>query len=63
MVFYKALFPDVCFMTDVFATVFSPSDSLDDISDSETEDLAEMRIDDWLVFQLDVEVREHYCTH
>ncbi|XP_070780527.1 3'-5' RNA helicase YTHDC2 [Enoplosus armatus] len=33
-----------------------PSDSsLDDISDSETEDLAEMRIDDWLVFQLDIE--------
>ncbi|XP_038589485.1 3'-5' RNA helicase YTHDC2 isoform X1 [Micropterus salmoides] len=31
------------------------TDSLDDISDSETEDLAEMRIDDWLVFQLDVE--------
>ncbi|XP_044030649.1 3'-5' RNA helicase YTHDC2 isoform X2 [Siniperca chuatsi] len=29
--------------------------SLDDISDSETEDLAEMRIDDWLVFQLDIE--------
>ncbi|XP_040013730.1 3'-5' RNA helicase YTHDC2 isoform X2 [Xiphias gladius] len=28
---------------------------LDDISDSETEDLAEMRIDDWLVFQLDRE--------
>uniref|UniRef100_A0A4W6F8G7 RNA helicase n=1 Tax=Lates calcarifer TaxID=8187 RepID=A0A4W6F8G7_LATCA len=29
---------------------------LDDISDSETEELAEMRIDDWLVFQLDREV-------
>ncbi|XP_051268215.1 3'-5' RNA helicase YTHDC2 isoform X4 [Dicentrarchus labrax] len=28
---------------------------LDDISDSETEDLAGMRIDDWLVFQLDRE--------
>ncbi|KAI3362257.1 hypothetical protein L3Q82_012222, partial [Scortum barcoo] len=28
---------------------------LDDISDSETEDLAELRIDDWLIFQLDIE--------
>lgn len=29
---------------------------LDDISDSETEDLSEIRIDDWLVFQMDREV-------
>ncbi|CAK6975730.1 '-5' RNA helicase YTHDC2 [Scomber scombrus] len=28
---------------------------LDELSDSDTEDLAEMRIDDWLVFQLDRE--------
>ncbi|XP_059214340.1 3'-5' RNA helicase YTHDC2 isoform X2 [Centropristis striata] len=28
---------------------------LDDVSDSETEDLAEMRIDDWLMFQMDRE--------
>ncbi|XP_071321926.1 3'-5' RNA helicase YTHDC2 isoform X2 [Trachinotus anak] len=28
---------------------------LDDISDSETEDLAELRIDEWLIFQLDRE--------
>uniref|UniRef100_A0A8D0D5T4 RNA helicase n=1 Tax=Sander lucioperca TaxID=283035 RepID=A0A8D0D5T4_SANLU len=30
-------------------------DSLVDVSDSETEDLAEMKIDDWLLFQLDRE--------
>ncbi|XP_044189523.1 3'-5' RNA helicase YTHDC2 isoform X1 [Thunnus albacares] len=29
--------------------------SLDDLSDSETEELAEMKIDEWLVFQLDRE--------
>lgn len=29
---------------------------LDDISDSETEDLSEIRIDDWLVFEMDREV-------
>uniref|UniRef100_A0A8C9ZID2 RNA helicase n=1 Tax=Sander lucioperca TaxID=283035 RepID=A0A8C9ZID2_SANLU len=31
------------------------TDSLVDVSDSETEDLAEMKIDDWLLFQLDRE--------
>ncbi|XP_028456578.1 3'-5' RNA helicase YTHDC2 isoform X2 [Perca flavescens] len=31
------------------------TDSLVDVSDSETEDLAEMKIDDWLLFQLDKE--------
>uniref|UniRef100_A0A8C3AU14 RNA helicase n=1 Tax=Cyclopterus lumpus TaxID=8103 RepID=A0A8C3AU14_CYCLU len=31
------------------------TDSPGDISDSETEDLAEMRIDDWLIFHLDKE--------
>ncbi|XP_040915601.1 3'-5' RNA helicase YTHDC2 isoform X2 [Toxotes jaculatrix] len=37
-------------------TVQKATDSpLDDDSDSETEDLSEMRIDDWLVFQLDRE--------
>lgn len=36
-----------------------PSDSPSgDLSDSDSEELAEMRIDDWLVFQLDNEVRE-----
>ncbi|XP_034751396.1 3'-5' RNA helicase YTHDC2 isoform X2 [Etheostoma cragini] len=31
------------------------TDSLVDVSDSETEDLAEMKIDDWLLFQVDRE--------
>lgn len=29
---------------------------LDDISDSETDDLSEIRIDDWLGFEMDREV-------
>lgn len=44
-------------------SLLSSESPLDDISDSETEDLAEMRIDDWLVFQLDREVRKHCCKH
>lgn len=44
----------------MFVSMFSTSDSpQDDISDSETEDLAGLRIDDWLVFQMDKEVWEH----
>lgn len=42
----------------MFVSMFFTSDSPeDDISDSETEDLAGLRIDDWLVFQMDKEVR------
>lgn len=37
----------------IFFLLESP---LDDISDSETEDLSEIRIDDWLVFEMDREV-------
>lgn len=37
---------------------FSSDSSLDDLSDSETEDSAEIRVDDWLVFQMDREVWE-----
>lgn len=45
----------------MFVSMFFTSDSpQDDISDSETEDLAGLRIDDWLVFQMDKEVREHW---
>lgn len=52
------------FWASLSVFVFFLSDSpLDDISDSETEELAEMRIDDWLVFQLDREVREHCGQH
>lgn len=44
----------------MFVSMFFTSDSpQDDISDSETEDLAGLRIDDWLVFQMDKEVKEH----
>uniref|UniRef100_A0A8C3AQJ1 RNA helicase n=1 Tax=Cyclopterus lumpus TaxID=8103 RepID=A0A8C3AQJ1_CYCLU len=39
----------------VFVSILLLSDSPGDISDSETEDLAEMRIDDWLIFHLDKE--------
>ena len=42
-----------------FFFFFPPDNPLEDIRDSEAEDLAEMRIDDWLVFQLDKEVKEH----
>lgn len=39
---------------------FTSESPLDDISDSEIEDLAGLKIDDWLVFQMDREVREHW---
>ncbi|XP_023280769.1 YTH domain-containing protein 2-like [Seriola lalandi dorsalis] len=57
----KTLFPDECFLTggdsgSVCVFMSCPSDGpLDDNSDSETEDQTELRIDDWLVFQLDRE--------
>ena len=43
-----------------FVSMILPTDSpLDDISDSETEDLAGLKIDDWLIFQMEREVRKH----
>uniref|UniRef100_A0A671VM71 RNA helicase n=1 Tax=Sparus aurata TaxID=8175 RepID=A0A671VM71_SPAAU len=39
-----------------FVSMIFPADSpLDDISDSETEDLAGLKIDDWLIFQMERE--------
>lgn len=35
---------------------FTSDSSLGDISDSEMEELATLRIDDWLMFQMDREV-------
>lgn len=43
-----------------FVSMIFPADSpLDDISDSETEDLAGLKIDDWLIFQMEREVRKN----
>ncbi len=52
---------EACLHQDlVFISMFFSSDrSQEDISDSETEDQAELRTDDWLIFQSDKEVREH----
>ena len=64
---------DVCYFSRIenlmcadsvcVSMLFSTDSSLDDLSDSETEELAEMKIDEWLVFQLDREVREHCYQH
>lgn len=37
-----------------------PSDCPVDDSDSETEGQTELRVDEWLIFQLDKEVRAHH---
>lgn len=40
-------------------SVFQPAENAqDDLSDSDTEELVEIKIDDWLVFQLEREVKK-----
>lgn len=44
------------------SVLLSSGSPLDDLSDSDTEDLVDLKIDDWLVFQLDKEVREQLLS-
>ena len=52
----------VCLIQSLFSAS-SLSDRPQDDSDSGSEDVAEVKVDDWLAFQCESEVREHHSPH